>query len=162
MSGSARPLAVVDIDGVVADVRHRLRFVQRKPKDWDAFFAAASEDPPLADGISRVTALAGEHDIVFLTGRPERCRRQTEAWLTAAGIGGWPVVMRRNDDRRPARQTKLHEVRALAANAQVAIVLDDDPDVCASLTGAGYVVERADWMTRPDALHAAQEKEGRT
>ena len=46
--GPSRPLAVFDVDGVLADVRHRLRFVERSPKDWDAFFSAAVDDPPLA------------------------------------------------------------------------------------------------------------------
>ena len=36
-------VAVLDIDGVLADVSHRLGHVQRRPKDWDAFFAAAPE-----------------------------------------------------------------------------------------------------------------------
>src|ERR1700759_5545664 len=71
-AGSTRPLAVIDIDGVVADVRHRLRFLDRRPKDWDGFFAAADQDLPLEAGIARVTELAGGHDVVWLTGRPER------------------------------------------------------------------------------------------
>lgn len=36
--GARKPLAVFDIDGVLADVRHRLPHVQGRPKDWDAFF----------------------------------------------------------------------------------------------------------------------------
>lgn len=116
---SVRPTAVIDIDGVVADVRHRLRFVESRPKDWEAFFAAATDDPALAEGVTRVIELAVEHDVVFVTGRPERCRRQTETWLTNAGIGGWPVIMRRDGDRRPAA------------------VVVDDPDVCAALAAAG-------------------------
>ena len=30
-AGDERPLAIVDIDGVLADVRHRLVHVQRRP-----------------------------------------------------------------------------------------------------------------------------------
>ena len=37
-------VAVVDIDGVVADVRHRLHHVADRPKDWRSFFAAAADD----------------------------------------------------------------------------------------------------------------------
>lgn len=162
MSDPARSVAVVDIDGVVADVRHRLRFVEDAPKDWDAFFAAAPDDAPLAEGIARVRQLADDHDIVFVTGRPERCREDTVSWLAAAGIGDWPVIMRRNGDRRPARHTKLHEVRTLARAAEVALVVDDDPDVCAILSAAGFVVEQVDWMTRTAAWHQAQEADGRT
>ncbi len=157
-----RPLAVIDIDGVVADVRHRLHHVERSPKDWDAFFAAARHDPPLRAGVNRVRELAVEHDLVFLTGRPERCRRDTVVWLDAQGIGGHPLHMRRSGDRRPARHTKRHELDRLARRAAVALVIDDDPSVCAELRAAGYTVEQADWMARPDSLHVAQEREGRT
>ena len=38
-------LAVFDIDGVLADVRHRVHLVdRRRHRDWDAFFAAAVSD----------------------------------------------------------------------------------------------------------------------
>jgi len=158
----ARPLAVVDIDGVVADVRHRLHHLELRPKNWTAFFAAAPLDPPLPQGIARVHELLLDHRVVYLTGRPERCRRDTLAWLDAQGIGGHPIFMRRDGDHRPARQTKLGHLDRLAARAPVAIVVDDDPDVCAALRAAGYAVQHADWMTRPAALHVAQEVEGRT
>ena len=46
-----RPIAVIDIDGVLADVRHRLHLVHDRPKDWVAFFAAAPDDPPLETGL---------------------------------------------------------------------------------------------------------------
>jgi hypothetical protein len=155
-------LAIVDIDGVVADVRHRLKYVEARPKDWDAFFAAAKDDPPLAEGIARVEELLTEHEVVFLTGRPERCRADTERWLTRHGIGGRRVIMRGNRDRSPARRTKLREIRQLAGPEGIAVVLDDDAAVCADLAAAGYRVELADWMPRPPALHDAQERQGRT
>ncbi len=41
-------VAVFDIDGVLADVRHRLHHVAARPKDWDAFFGAAPQDPHCA------------------------------------------------------------------------------------------------------------------
>jgi phosphoglycolate phosphatase-like HAD superfamily hydrolase len=157
-----RPLAVVDIDGVVADVRHRLHFVDGSPRRWDAFFAAAKDDPPLAEGVRRVHGLLADHDVVYLTGRPERIRRATEKWLAEQGIGGLRVIMRRDSDRRPARQLKKSELAKLARSATVALMLDDDPAVCAELRAAGYPVEQATWMTRPAALDEAQERAGRT
>jgi hypothetical protein len=161
-SSGARPLAVIDIDGVVADVRHRLHHLEERPKDWTAFFAAASADPPLTPGIERVHLLAADHDIVYLTGRPERCRRATEQWLHDHGIGGHPVVMRRNHDHRPARRTKHEELRRLAEGARVAVVIDDDPEVCAELTAAGWPVEQATWVAHSRTLGVAQERDGRT
>jgi hypothetical protein len=72
-----RPLAVVDIDGVLADVRHRLHHVKNRPKDWAAFFAAAPDDQPLDKGLETVRRLAEVCDMVYLSGRPEHCRQHT-------------------------------------------------------------------------------------
>jgi phosphoglycolate phosphatase-like HAD superfamily hydrolase len=156
------PLAIVDIDGVVADVRHRLHHVESAPKNWSAFFAAAGDDPPLAEGVERVRELLAGHEVVFLTGRPERLRRVTEDWLAAQGLGGHQLLMRPHRDFRPARVTKAAEVRRLARGRTVAVVLDDDPEVCAALRAAGWPVEQAEWVPHSRTLRAAQEREGRT
>lgn len=161
-----RTYAVIDIDGVVADVRHRVRFVHQRPKDWDAFFSAAVDDPPLAVGLQRVHDLAQECTVVYLTGRPERCRNDTQTWLQQHGLPQGRLIMRSDRDRRPARFTKLEALRALGAEAEVAVVIDDDERVIAELTSAGYVTEHATWMnesyTQRAELRQAQETEGRT
>lgn len=159
-------LAIIDIDGVLADVRHRLVHVERRPKDWDAFFAAAPQDTPLAQGLQRAVDLADGSDVVYLTGRPERCRHDTETWLADHGFPRAPVLMRPDRERRPARYFKLDEVRRLARSAEVDVVVDDDRLVVDTLTAAGFVVEHAQWMpeSRPqqESLLDAQEREGRT
>lgn len=162
MERTRRPLAVVDVDGVVADVRHRLHHVEQSPKDWGAFFAKADRDPPLAEGVARVRALLEDHDVVYLTGRPEHLRHVTEAWLERHGIGECPVYMRRRGDRRPARQAKAELIAEIARHRTVAVVLDDDPDVCEALRELGWPVEQAMWVPHSRTLHAAQESEGRT
>lgn len=157
-----RPLAVIDVDGVVADVRHRLHHIESRPKDWARFFAGAADDPPLAEGVARVRALLADHDVVYLTGRPERLRRVTERWLDRHGIAGTRLLMRRGGDFRPAKVTKAEELRRLGRDRTVAIVLDDDPDVCAALTEAGWPVEQATWVPHSSTLRAAQERDGQT
>jgi hypothetical protein len=159
---SARPLAVIDIDGVVADVRHRLRFLDRRPKDWDAFFSAAEQDLPLEAGLRRVIELAAGHDVVWLTGRPERLRKVTTGWLARHGLPDGPLHMRGNRDRRPARTFKLGQVRRLATERTVAVVLDDDPAVVAALEAEGLPAELAAWVPREEELDVAQEQQGRT
>jgi hypothetical protein len=164
----SRPLAVVDIDGVVADVRHRLQYVERKPKDWDAFFGAAPHDPPHAEGVDLVTSLGETHEVVFLTGRPEKTRGDTETWLAAQGLGGHPVFMRPGGDRRPAAKVKVELLRELARGREVGVVVDDDPYVIEAMRAAGFNVHAAEWERRlldeqdADALIEAQEVEGRT
>lgn len=161
-----RPLAVVDIDGVVADVRHRLRHIEGRRKDWDAFFAAAVDDPPHLEGVNLVGKLAADHDVLFLTGRPERLRADTVAWLERHGLGGHRLAMRPDGDRRPAAAMKLRRVREEARTRPIGVVVDDDPMVVGTMKEAGYLVLHADWELRSDeaddALAAAQEVEGET
>ena len=158
----SRPLAVFDLDGTIADVRHRLRFVTQAPRDWDAFFAAAPEDPPLAEGVALARGSAAECEVVYLTGRPERCRADTEAWLAAQGLPDGPLHMRRDDDRRPARRTKLEVLRRMARGRTVRMLVDDDELVCDEAERAGFTVVRARWASTSTALKDAQEREGRT
>jgi phosphoglycolate phosphatase-like HAD superfamily hydrolase len=161
VSPDPRPWAVIDIDGVLADVRHRLHHLECRPKDWDAFFAAAPDDAALPEGLAMVGTLAGAHELVYLTGRPERCRDDTVAWLARHGLPEARLVMRREGDRRPARQAKLDLLRRLAARRPVAVVVDDDPRVVKAEREAGFTVLHADWMGREDTLFDVQEG-GRT
>lgn len=157
-----RPVAVIDIDGVVADVRHRLGHLDRRPRDWDGFFAAAADDPPLPAGVARVIELADSYDIVWLTGRPESLRATTITWLAVQGLPGGRLIMRRGQDRRPAKVVKRAEIRRLAAARSVALVVDDDPAVVAALTLDGWPVEQAHWVEYSPSLGKAQEDSGRT
>jgi hypothetical protein len=148
------------VDGVLADTRHRLHLIARPPKDWEAFFAAAGQDPLLAEGVAVAHRLAEDHEVVYLTGRPERWRESTETWLTGHGLPPGPVRMRRDNDRRPARQMKLSVVRRLAEHTHVAVIVDDDTAVVRALRGAGFEVLHAEWMGDQPALFDAQERDG--
>jgi hypothetical protein len=157
------PIAVIDLDGVLADVRHRLHFLESAPKDWDGFFAGIPDDAVLQEGRAVVDQLVRDHELIYLTGRPEATRPETEAWLNQHGLPPARLIMRRPRDRRPARLTKPALLRDLVADGRrVAVVVDDDPKVWDALERAGWPVLRADWMTRPETLDEAQERSGRT
>jgi phosphoglycolate phosphatase-like HAD superfamily hydrolase len=157
------PYAVVDLDGVVADVRHRLTYVERRPKEWDRFFAAAPLDPVLPEGRAVVEELvASGAELVWLTGRPERCRKDTVDWLARNDLPAARLYMRREADHRPARMTKLAVLRELAARRAIAIMVDDDAAVVRTLREAGFPVMHAEWMSEQPSLFEAQETDGRT
>jgi phosphoglycolate phosphatase-like HAD superfamily hydrolase len=160
--GQQRALAVFDIDGVLADVRHRLHHLQSRPQRWEAFFSAADRDPLLAEGAARLRAAQAEHDVVYLTGRPERNRRLTRDWLARQGLPTGPLHMRPDDDHRPARWVKRNTLRLLARTRTIASVLDDDPAVVAVLEADGWPVELATWLPHSSTLQSAQEQQGRT
>ena len=157
-----RPLAVFDLDGTLADVRHRLHHLERRPKDWDAFFDAARQDPPLETGRALARESARECDVVYVTGRPERCRDDTLAWLQEHDLPPGELAMRRPGDRRPARTAKVELVRQVARGRTVAVLVDDDEQVCDAYEQAGWSVLRARWQEAAPVLRQAQEQEGRT
>ena len=161
-STDLRMVAVIDIDGVVADVRHRLRHVSRRPKNWQAFFAAASEDPLLEQGAETVRRLAEVYDIVYLSGRPEHLREVTETWFRRHDLPPGPLMLRPGDDFRPSSHFKVQALRRLARDRTVVVLVDDDPRVLDEARQAGFDVLPATWMGEHSALREAQEREGRT
>lgn len=154
-----------DIDGVLADVRHRLHHLQRRPKDWNRFFAAAVDDPLLEPGREALLEAAASSTIVYVTGRPARCRRDTVEWLAAHGLPQGDLHMRPNHDRRPARFYKGEVIARLAAQSHLVTVVDDDERVVDHLRDLGLPVLHAQWMQdeqQLDLLQEAQETDGRT
>lgn len=153
-------LAVFDIDGVVADVRHRLHHLD-PPRSWRRFFAEAGDDALLPEGARLVAELAAEHDIVWLTGRPDWLRDITATWLADHGLPGSELYLRPSGDYRPARLYKRDVLGQLAPRG-IAAFVDDDDEVVQTALAAGYPAVLADWLPRERALREAQDRLGRT
>jgi phosphoglycolate phosphatase-like HAD superfamily hydrolase len=154
--------AVFDVDGVLADVRHRLHHLQRSPPDWRRFFAAAGDDPLLPPGVHLLRRSARRHPIAYVTGRPESLRRVTRDWLRSHDLPAGRLLMRPSGDHRPARIVKLELLVQLTVEAPIALVVDDDPEVVETLRRTGLTVRHATWVVRDAALRAAQDEDGRT
>jgi hypothetical protein len=157
-----RPYAVVDVDGVLADMEHRLHHITKRPKDWSSFFAAAADDPPLQEGLAIARRLAKDHELIYLSGRPERLREVTLDWFLRYDVPPGRLLLRENHDRRPAKFVKLGILRGLARQRQVSVLVDDDPAVCETVRQAGFPVLEATWSHRQPPLFEAQEVDGRT
>lgn len=155
-------IAVFDIDGVVADVRHRVHHVEDGRKNWSRFFQLADQDKPSATGIEMAQLAAADHRLVWLTGRPEWLRDVTATWLKRQGLSVDTLLMRPNYDYRPAREYKVAELRRLAAEDEIVVFVDDDPLVVRAAAEAGFTASLAEWLPRGKALAEAQEDAGRT
>ncbi len=161
-------LAVIDIDGVVADVRHRLHHVTGGSHRWGAFFRAAGGDALLAEGAEVVRRLAEVYEIAYVSGRPEHLRAVTEAWLAEHDLPAGTVTLRPADDFRPGSRYKVDVLRRLARTHTVVVLVDDDPRVLDAARSDGFDVLPATWMGEHSstvalaALRDAQERDGRT
>jgi hypothetical protein len=80
---------IVDIDGTLADIRHRRHYVASKPKNWKAFNAAMHLDTLMSDVAMVIRTLwlghdqrdREEHRIILASGRGEESRQVTTDWL---------------------------------------------------------------------------------
>ena len=134
-------IAIIDIDGVLADATHRQHLVARPPKDWNAFFAAVGGDSVIERGRQRLFDLAQLHEVVLLSGRPESSRTDTVSWLEGHGIVVGRLVLRPDGDHRPAASLKADLVRHISSPTDTAVVVDDDVSVVERLRGMGYRAE---------------------
>lgn len=122
------PAVVVDLDGTLSDASGRQHHLERRPKDWDAFFDAVGEDPVIAHVHRLVDCLDPSLLVVLLTARPVRVREKTVAWLAAAGIRWDLLVMREDRDFRPSPDAKRDAVHALrGVGFDLRLAVDDDP-----------------------------------
>ena len=120
---------VFDIDGTLADCSHRLPFIQTTPKDWRSFFAAVDNDVPIKHMVNLCfTLLEHGEEIVFVSGRSDECRLQTEAWLRrhVYPIGVLNLYMRREGDHRADDILKVELLAQLRADGFEPIMAFDD------------------------------------
>lgn len=133
---------IVDIDGTLANVEHRLHHIQGEgKKDWDAFFADCANDAPIMPVCVLVRALMmTNHTIIFCTGRPAKWRRVTTEWLFRHVAPPNRLFMRADNDHRPdtvIKQEMLERMRNAGLNPILAI--DDRKDVVAMWRANGII-----------------------
>ena len=130
-SNGRRKTVIVDMDGTLADVRHRLHFVEGRKKNWKRFFAGMHKDPPNAEIVDMVRRLAADHQIVIVSGRPDHYQQVTEDWLRRYDVPYKEIHMRPSGDHRPDHIVKREILdRLLSSGKKIELVIDDRPSVC--------------------------------
>lgn len=129
---------VFDIDGTLADCSHRIHYIQSQPKLWDEFFAQCHLDKPIPHIIDLARRLYVTAPIVFVSGRSDQCREQTEQWLQEHGLPFSPLYMRTEGDHRDDDIIKLELLAQLRADGFEPIMAFDDRNrVVAAWRSAG-------------------------
>lgn len=126
----ARPEAIiVDLDGTLCDLSHRLHFIQGEKKDWDGFFANVHMDKPLHNMLDIVMALADTYKIILCSGRPERAREATRQWLFHNGCHFDDLYMRKDKDHREDHVIKQEALQEIQKKYTVIAAIDDRKQV---------------------------------
>lgn len=93
-------LYVFDLDGTLANIDHRLRWINKKPKDWKSFLASVDKDIPNQWVVNLLNMCSQDGVILILTGREEITRRSTMDWLRDNGVFYDYLSMRAKGDHR--------------------------------------------------------------
>ena len=133
---------ICDLDGTLFNIDHRLHFLDKK--DWDGFFAAVSDDTPNEWCVELLNALelAG-HEVVFVSGRNEVARLETEKQLNALGLQG-RLFMRDAEDRRPDFELKKSYYQKALYRKDILFVIEDRTQVVEMWRAQGLTVLQCD------------------
>ena len=122
---------IVDLDGTLCDVEHRVHHVKSKPKNWDAFNQALSQDRPHFWCIELMAAMKSYgYKIYFVTGRGENYRKMTIDWLDSHKILFDELHMRKDQDFREDAEVKEEIfIDVIDKNSRILFVVDDRKSV---------------------------------
>lgn len=120
---------ICDIDGVIADCTHRLRYIKNDKPNWDAFFEACDGDKPIMPMVLFLRPLAFMFRVVYVTGRPERVREKTMNWLRDWELPAGFVLMRKDGDHREDYIVKGELLKAGFMDAEIIAVFEDRDQV---------------------------------
>lgn len=122
---------IYDIDGTVADLSHRKHFLESGKKDWDSFFKNVSQDSVRMETFKMYrTDIDMGKKVIFVSGRPEKTRIDTETWLLDNYFEGYETLLMRQDhDKRPDVEVKQDIYDKYLKKYAITKVVDDRPSV---------------------------------
>ncbi len=129
---------LVDLGGTLADSMHRASYAP----NWDKFYNAIPRDLPIPEMVTLVQSLMHtDNQVSFITGRPERAREVTLAWLRYHVVYGKKLdtkslYMRSDNDLTPNQEVKLSICRWLLPD----LVIDDDENAAQVLYDDSFKV----------------------
>lgn len=128
---AGKKLVLVDMDGTLADVTHRLHHVRGggRRKNWKRFFEEMVKDRPNEIIAKWVRQLEPEYAVIIVSGRPANYARHTIEWLERYRIPFSGLLMRREGDFRADYIVKK-EILDKLPKERIAFVIDDRASVC--------------------------------
>ena len=147
---------VVDLDGTLANIDHRLRFIRgdKDKKDWNGFYGAVGQDTinEWCVELIRAFRLAG-YSIVIVSARRQSCLEETKKWLLNNHIflhqnfmGTFELfLLRKNNDYTPDVDLKRDWLHKFGKD-KILFVVDDRARVVNMWREEGLVcLQCADW-----------------
>lgn len=135
---------IFDIDGVLADCSHRLRYIKGEKKDYEKFYSDEEvlKDKVIEGGKQALELLRALESlelalgsmeyvgIALVSARNEKCRVATADWLASNFDGSYDqILMRPSNDWRPAHEVKESLIKKHIGFENILFALDDDDKI---------------------------------
>lgn len=130
-----------DVDGTLADLEHRLKYVHQTPKDWHAFHSSLMEDTPHEWCLELLNLYRGNgYKVILMTGRGEEYRDLSLKWFEKYDINYDELLMRPAGDQRHDWEIKkeLYE-NFVKDNYDIRFVVEDRKSVVKMWRDIGLV-----------------------
>ena len=120
---------IFDIDGTLANINHRLHYIQSEEKNWNAFFDSMVDDKPIKPMIEVLKAMhKSGFKVLFCTGRPGSHAKETIEWVnrtTGIEFDGSSFYFRPTGDHSPDDKIKEGMLREIQQKYEVLTVFED-------------------------------------
>lgn len=128
MSTEKPKCVIFDIDGTLADIGHRVHYLEENPKNWDKFFSEEEvmrDEPKEAIVQILVTFFRAGHTVVLCTGRMAKHLPVTKQWLEKHEIPFHRIYSRSDGDFRPDNEVKQDLLYEILKEFNILFVVDD-------------------------------------
>lgn len=118
---------ICDIDGTIADLTHRRRYIATKPKNYPAFERTMHLDTPIDPVIAAVKTLhLADWTVIMCSGRGAQNRGVTEEWLARHGVPYHRLYMRAEKDYRKDSIIKAELLDQIIVDGFAPTIIFDD------------------------------------
>jgi hypothetical protein len=114
-----------DLDGTLCNVSHRRQYVATKPRNWDAWNKGLVNDEPNPAVYGLIQSLTYYYPLIFVSGRSDDYRKQTEEWLEKYNISYTNLLMRKFADHRDDAIVKGEIADEIEKDYNILGVFDD-------------------------------------
>ena len=118
---------ICDIDGTVADIAHRLKYMRGPEKNWKRANDLMCNDAVRWEVVDQVREAIIEHDaaLIFVSARREEHREVTEKWLEKTELPYSMLFMRANNDHREDSLVKKAMLEKYFIKDRIVKIFDD-------------------------------------
>lgn len=143
---------VVDLDGTLANIQHRLHFLRTEPPNWDAFYEACDKDLPKPWCVELIKSMkAAGYRVILVSARTNKVLEKTRQWLKEIGLFDLVelTLVRDGKDNTPDQILKKSWLDAFGKE-QILFVVDDRQRVVDMWRENGLTCLQCDkWEERP-------------